>query len=726
MFLRFRCSFPLLILFTLLASCGTAPVPVSPTDTPSPAPTTEPIATKSSMLQAGLNYPDAAGDMEISFLDVTGFQATVNEEAEILEVVLHMRDIPPTVTRGDVGEYMWDIAIFLDPSTIDAANHLPDYGFMVLTANEEIQTPGPHTSDVIPITQLWDRRIIYNAVGENLSPLEAVADPDANSLTLTGRIPGITSGAVFSFGTVSDDGKIDRPDSYVPPESANRSTPLPENTQTPPTVQEETAQLIPTGAVRAYPGPDHYVGDVLTFEIITDGNFEELVAVSMTLDDRTPVEISVTPAFINLALPLALDTTYLSIGRHTVKFTASDGHLNETYSFDLLPADQRPANETQASWQVNETACCTLHYISDTAAARDIEFIAEHFQQAARDFSKITGKTIDPKLDVYLIDTMWGNGGFGGNGELVISYTDRYYGPTTDGTGLETLARHEFTHAAGIEPIVTGDGLEFNYEGLALYVAGGHYKPEPLAERGAALFDLGYYVPVGQYSGQHELDYLYAAAMLTYIVETYGTEEMWNLLAYDDNPGDGQLGSFEAALQASFGISLEEFDQSFRAWLESKDPGPQLDDLQLTIELQDLRREYQETYAPPPSFILAEAADAAARREYLPVVMREARAPANIATELIIAHGQQAIVDGDYSRAEELNKLLADILSTGEFQDPLAKDYLEVVLAAAAAGYEVVELEFQGDRANAKVTNEPPSLIDLVLQKVDGIWQVQR
>ena len=57
------------------------------------------------------------------------------------------------------------------------------------------------------------------------------------------------------------------------------------------------------------------------------------------------------------------------------------------------------------------------------------EFITEHFQQAADDFATITGERIDPKLDVYIIDRIWGNGGFGGSGELVISYTDRYYGP---------------------------------------------------------------------------------------------------------------------------------------------------------------------------------------------------------------------------------------------------------------------------------------------------------
>lgn len=487
----------------------------------------------------------------------------------------------------------------------------------------------------------------------------------------------------------------------------------------------EVAQLTPAAAVRAYPGPEHYAGDVLTFEIPNDGNFgDETVIVSMTLDNGGPTEVSATSSWIGLLLPLALDTTNLT-GRHTVRFTTADGNLNETYSFDVLPADQLPAHEEGAAWMVSEITCCVLHYISETAAARDIEFIAEHFQQAAEDFATITGENIDPKLDVYIIDRIWGNGGFGGNGELVISYTDRYYGPTIGAEGLETLARHEFTHAAGVGLEQAGDGIEFNYEGLAVYVAGGHYKPEPLAQRGAALYDLGHYVPVGQFLDQHELAYLYPAAMLTYIVETYGSEKLWQFLAADENPEDDQPGSLEAALQATFEVSLKDFDQAFRTWLESNEPGEQLEDLRLTIELQDLRRQYQDTYAPPPYFILAKATDAVARPEYLPVMIRETNAAANVAIELIIANAQQMIVGGNYPDAGARIEILSQIVSTGNFEEPLAKDYLDIASILGDAGYEVISLDLQGDQATAQVTMEPPVLTSLNLQKINGLWQVK-
>ena len=486
----------------------------------------------------------------------------------------------------------------------------------------------------------------------------------------------------------------------------------------------EAAQLTPAGAVRAYPGPEHYAGDILTFEIQTDGSFDESgITVLMALDDMEATEVSATSNFINLLLPLALDTTNLS-GRHTVRFTTADGDLNETYSFDVLPADQRPANEEGATWMVSETTCCVLHYVSETAAARDIESIAENFQQAADDFSDITGEKFDERLEVYILDRIWGNGGFGGDGELVISYTDRYYGPTIGAEGLQTLARHEFTHAAGVGLEQAGDGIEFNYEGLAVYVAGGHYKPEPLAQRGAALFDLGYYVPMGQSLEQHELAYLYPAAMLTYIVETYGVDALWKFLAADADTSDGQPATLESAIQSTFDISLTGFDEDFRAWLESGDPGEQLDDLRLTIELQDLRRKYQDTYAPPPYFFLGKAENALARPEYLPVTLREVHAPPNIVIELIIANAQQAIVDGDYSNAEQLIVVLKDVLTTGEFEDPLAKEYLSIAITLTNAGYNLEALDLQDKLALVEVTRDSTELISLELQRNDGIWQV--
>ena len=720
-------------LISLSTSCTPASSPSPAASTPSP-PTDAPSTTlrsDSSPYQAGRRYSDTSGDMAVSFLDIVAFQATVNEETETLDVLLQMRDIPETADLGRVTnliEYAWTIHVYLDPGEADLANLREDYYLSLNTsvddpaASGNSLTPIPGKAEQVPFHQLFENRYIYNSAGRSVGAVQVEINPDRNTLLLTGRVPKLTSRAAFSFGTFYYDGTTDKPDHLVPPEAVVFST-----AQASPTVAtgDAATELIPVGNVHAYPGPEHYAGDILTFAIKPSSGFDESIEVSMALDEQEP---RVVPGaffwFDEVILPSALDTTNLT-GRHTVRFRITDSDRSETYSFEVLPADQRPANEMLAAWQTSETDCCIFHYLSGTAAARDIDFISEHFQRGAVEFETVMRAEIQSKMDIYLIDRMLMNGGVGGGGKLVISYTDRYYGPTVGSAGLETLARHEFSHAADIGLENNGDGIDFNYEGLAVYVAGGHYKPEPLIQRGAALYDLGHSVPVDEFIPQHELSYLHAALTLTYIADTYGEEKVWDFLNADETRDD-QLLPMEDAIPLTFGIPLEEFDHGFQAWLEKNDPGEQLDDLRLSMELQDARREYQALYSPDPIFLLAEIdISAVMRPEYQPVVMREARAPAHIAVELLIANAQRAIVAGAYAEAEEWIKSIQAIVSTGEFEDPLAREYLDIVRAAAQAGYEVLALNVQNGYATVQVTKNPPETSILEIRKIDGAWQVQ-
>lgn len=728
-----RNSLVFCLIASLLVSCALAPTPsLSPSTTLSPTHTPQTtLASDSSFFQVGRRYSDASEDMAISFLDVVTFRAEVNEETETLDVFLQMRDIPEIADLGRVTnliEYAWTIHVYLDPAEADSASPPGDYYLSLNTsvdnpsASENGLTPVPGEPEQVPIHQLFENRTVYNSAGQPAGSVQVDVSPDRNILQFTGHVPGITSKAVFSFDMSYYDGMADRPDHFVPPQAA-LSTP-----QTSPTVitGDAASELIPVGSVRVYPGPEHYAGDILTFAIKPSSSFDDSIEVSMALDDQEPR--AVPGAFFwfdEVILPSALDTTGLS-GYHTVRFITANDNRHETYSFEVLPADRRPTNEIRAVWQAKETDCCNFHYLSETAAARDIDFISEHFQKGADELEEILNAEIHAKMDIYLLDRMLMNGGFGGNGKLVICYTDRYYGPTVGGAGLETLARHEFSHAADIGLADAGDGVDFNYEGLAVYLAGGHYKPEPLAQRGAALYDLGHSVPVTEFIPQHELSYLHAAVILTFIVDTYGEDKLWEFFRTDMNTPDGQLLPMENAIPLTFGIPLEEFDRGFQAWLEKNDPGEQLDDLRLTIELQDARRAYQDTYSPGPMFLLSEIdVSAVTRSEYLPVVMREPRAPSNIAIELLIANAQKAIVAGAYAEAEELIKSIQAVVSTGKFEDPLAREYLDIVRAATQTGYEVLALNVQNGYATAQVTDNPPETTILEVQKVNGAWQIQ-
>ena len=102
----------------------------------------------------------------------------------------------------------------------------------------------------------------------------------------------------------------------------------------------------------------------------------------------------------------------------------------------------------------------------------------------------------------------------------------------------------------------------------------------------------------------------------------------------------------------------------------------------------------------------------------------EVHAPPNIAIELIIANAQQAIVDGDYSNAEQLIVALKEVLSTQEFENPLAKEYMAIAITLTNAGYNLQELDVQDNMALVEVTRDSTELVSLELQKNDGIWQI--
>ncbi len=305
------------LIAALLAACAAqaAPPPATslPTATATLAVPTTPTATATApvepprLIAAGELYQDAAGDMAESFLDVIEFQATVDEDTQTLRVVFRLRDLPENVTRRQIlnfVEYWWELSIyFAAPLQAEAQ---PDAGILVDTfasdpsaqAGEGIQTPAPGTPEMVPLNELWDDRFAYTAAGEILGVPEVVGDPSADTVTLTAQIPGITSAAVFTFSTFHFDGSMDRPDNYV----------------------DMTGPAAPVElAINAYPGPHHYEGDILTFEVTgLDGTSSEA---ELSLDGSPPFTVSGQwLTHDTLLLPLVLDTRGLT-GLHELSLS---------------------------------------------------------------------------------------------------------------------------------------------------------------------------------------------------------------------------------------------------------------------------------------------------------------------------------------------------------------------------------------------------------------------
>lgn len=467
----------------------------------------------------------------------------------------------------------------------------------------------------------------------------------------------------------------------------------------------------------AYPGPTHYEGDNLIFEINLDQYVDGGDApVSIQVDGQTPFEV--TGEWRGSTLVFSFDTSGLT-GSHELSFSAQETgvSVNEIYPLELLPARQRPEQENEAVWKTRDVDCCVLHYITNTAAARDIEWISGVVQKAAEEFDQFPAVEINEKIDVFFIDRMWYNGAFGGAGELLVVYTDRYYGPSQGEDGLKVLVRHELGHA--VFPI-------FSYgEGLSVFLAGGHYKPEPIPERAAAMAELGY---LGRTSGlisgyQHEILYLYQAAIVNYMIETYGWEAMWAFVDADSQLPQGTPEERDQVFQDTFGVSKGEFELEFYDWVRSHEAGEQEIDLKLSVELQDLRREYQERFTPEPLFLLGYSEDSFAKSEYLLANIREANSPANITVELLIANAQKALNVGRYEEAQNLIKALESVLASGQLEHPIAREFGSIVFVLAEQGYETVSLVLDGDTAEVVVTQNPPNLETATLKKVNGIWK---
>jgi hypothetical protein len=131
-------------------------------------------------------------------------------------------------------------------------------------------------------------------------------------------------------------------------------------------------------------------------------------------------------------------------------------------------------------------------------------------------------------------------------------------------------------------------------EGLAVYMAGGHYKSEPLMPRAAALLPdyLDWYIPLDAlsndfYASQHEIGYLEGASLIEYMVKTYGWEAFSAF--YRDihmSEGQSQSNAIDSALKAHFSISFAELEQDYLSALAARTDNSQwVDDVRLTVTL---------------------------------------------------------------------------------------------------------------------------------------------
>lgn len=557
------------------------------------------------------------------------------------------------------------------------------------------------------------------------------------SFTRTSRLPlrlaAILTLALTGCGTPITPTTTPRP--ITAPTALATATAKPTQMPTP-APRATTAAPTWNGPIEVFPGPDIYSGDRLTFQIpITDYLHTGEQTAVISLDNGDPITVTAIQRINGLLdrgellLPEVVDTQGLT-GAHTLRITTPlQGRplaLDALVTFDVLPTEQRPEQERELAWQSQAAGEITIYFLSHTAAARDIDQIVSRVEEAVSDVEARIGSLRGP-LAVNLIDTVWGNGAFAGSREITMTYSDRNYGPAIGLDGLDVVLRHEATHVAVADNhLLSPQASGYFGEGLAVYLAGGHYKTEPIPARAAALRQIGAYVPLGRvfttFTSNHEVRYLESAAVIAYLESRYGWDALLPFFKDSSYPSEEWLG---AALKAHFGLSLFEFEEQFTGWLDTQDVGSQADDLKWTLAIQEIRRQYQSTRAPFPLFWLDPGMSI--REMGQPTIwLRRSAQPEDVAFELMLKNAQAAIRDGQFDVVQSLADAMHEILDNGQWTKAPQADYLDIVNALANPATDVGTITIAADGQSSVATLKRPdtSLEPIELRRIDGLWRL--
>jgi len=192
--------------------------------------------------------------------------------------------------------------------------------------------------------------------------------------------------------------------------------------------------------------------------------------------------------------------------------------------------------------------------------------------------------------------------------------------------------------------------------------------------------------------------------LINYLIKTYGWSHFrafYSDVTADDAGTAAQ--AVDANLQKYFGITLAEVESNWLVHLQELTPDRTVDmDLQTTIRYFDVMRRYQQAYDPTAYFLTA----------WLPYpqALRESGNPAdltrhpqndvNVTLEVMLQAADADLRAGNYQRANVLLDSVSRVLdSDGAFIDPLSLNYLSVVQAIMAEGYEAQRVNLEGSHA---------------------------
>ncbi len=404
-----------------------------------------------------------------------------------------------------------------------------------------------------------------------------------------------------------------------------------------------------------------------------------------------------------------------------------DPNNNETVvPFKVRKAGERPLEERDVTWITALVDCCELHVLQQTAAYRDLGSLQRQVESAVSQAASRLNEAPEEPIDVYFIERTIGQGGFASS-EMVVTYTDRPY----IGGQLYELLVHEAVHV--LDRQFAPQRTKLLAEGIAVWATGGHYKQEDLHTRMAALLQMNEYIPLATlanefYPAQHEIGYLEAGALVAYLVDRGGYPTFRDFYS-NTTASDGatEAEALDVNLQSYYGLSLDELEMEWLAFLATKQPSEaEIADLQTTVRFYETARRYQTLYDPSAYFRTAWLPHPAEVQERgnTADLTRHPKAEINVTIEIMLRAAEEARQAQDFNRANVLLDSVTRILDqSGAFNDPLAASYQRIVREAMNFGYEPQQVLLDGGNAEVLVTTASGfHLSTIALEQRSGDW----
>jgi hypothetical protein len=414
--------------------------------------------------------------------------------------------------------------------------------------------------------------------------------------------------------------------------------------------------------VISHPDGPFFVGDQVSFEVLVPVEAgSNAGSIEVSLDGRELGRAGISSYGIGgrsqATLLWVWETHNLEPGRYMLSFNQLPDGISWTETYSLRPANQVPSPEPIAFWDSMSADCCILYYITGTDAERDIATLSHVADEQSKAVSLQMGINPDRPIDIIFMSRVVGHGGFTWNG-IYVSYLDDNY----IGNDMDILFHHEFVHfydsalGGGYRPSIL-------QEGLAVFLSGGHFKPEALGPRGAALIQSGWYIPLtkiadGFYTQQHDIGYLEAGALVQYLIETYGWDQFMAFYCNIPSP-ENQKDSvvLDKAFRTKFGITFSDLEKDYISYLKSQPVTDEvIHDLKLTVAFFDTVRRYQELLDPSAYFLTAWLPDVSLMRERNIVAdyLRHPEGWQNRLIENLLVRSQSELFDENYENVDGL------------------------------------------------------------------------